>query len=183
MSLRTRASRPAGAVALTAAACLALAARGAGDPKPGPEVAGGNAGIDETVGADLKVLDVEIEYPEDGRYEPGDDVSLYLAISNTGSDPDALVDATGPDFADVRDGDGGEVSIAIAGEDTVFVGAEGGPSLELVDLDRALRPSRHIPVTLVFERAGSVTVDAVVDAEGRHPQSDVDVPEPAANEG
>jgi periplasmic copper chaperone A len=167
-------------LAATAGALIGLAGCGGGDPKPGPEVAGGNAGIDETVGADLKVLDVEIEYPVDGQYRAGDDASLYVAISNTGSSPDTLIDVAGPDFADVQgDGDGDEVSIPVPGSDTVFVGAEDEPTLTLVDLGRSLRSSESLPVTFVFEQAGAVTVDAVVAAEGQHPRSDVDFPNPA----
>jgi hypothetical protein len=165
-------------LAATAGVLVGLTACGADDPKPGPEVAGGNAGIDETVGADLKVLDVEIEYPVDGEYQVGDDASLYLAISNTGSFADTLVDVTGPDFADVR-GDDEQVSIPVPGNDTVFVGAENEPTLTLEDLDRSLRSSESLPVTIVFEQAGAVTVDAVVAPEGQHPRSDVDFPDPA----
>jgi copper(I)-binding protein len=179
MSLHLPALRCARRVAVTAAGLLALAGCGGGDPKPGPEVAGGNAGVDETVGADLKVLDVEIEYPADGHYEVGDDASLYLAISNTGASPDTLVDVTGPGFADVHDGNARDVSIPVPGNDTVFVGAENEPALTLVDLARPLRSSESVPVTLVFDRAGAVTVQAVVDAEGQQPLSDVDFGDPA----
>ena len=172
-------AHPTRLLAVIAGTVLFLAACGADDPKPGPEVAGGNAGVDETVGTDLKVLDVEIEYPADGRYEAGDDASLYLAISNTASSPDTLVDVTGPGFADVRDGEGSDVSIPVPGNDTVFVGAEDEPALTLVDLARPLRSSESVPVTLVFDRAGTVTVHAVVVAEGQRPLSDVDFPDPA----
>src|SRR4051794_25373499 len=89
-------------VATAALAILTLTSCGAGDPKPGPEVAGGNAGVDEQVGRGIKVLDVELEYPLDGRYEQGEDARLYLAVSNTGEEPDALVEVTGPDFAGAR---------------------------------------------------------------------------------
>jgi hypothetical protein len=131
-------------LAATAGALIGLAGCGGGDPKPGPEVAGGNAGIDETVGADLKVLDVEIEYPVDGQYRAGDDASLYVAISNTGSSPDTLIDVAGPDFADVQgDGDGDEVSIPVPGSDTVFVGAEDDrPSRSWTSADHCDRRSR-----------------------------------------
>jgi copper(I)-binding protein len=169
-------------VAAAAGVVVGVSACGGGDPKPGPEVAGGNAGVDESVNADLKVLDVEIEYPLDGAYEVGDDVSLYLAITNTGSEPDTLVDVPGPGFADVRAEGGPEgagVSIRVPGNDTVYVGAEDQPALTLVDIDRPLRSSQSMPLTFVFENAGEVSVDAVVTAEGQDPGSDVDFPDPA----
>lgn len=159
---------------------LALGACGADDPKPGPEMAGGNAGIDEPVDADVKVLDVELEYPLDGRYDAGEDASLYLAITNTGSRADTLVDVRGPDFADVRGDSGtGDLAVPVPGNDTVYVGAEGRPTLTLVDLDRPLRSSQSVPVTFVFEHAGQVSVRAVVAAEDQEPDSDVDFPDPA----
>lgn len=169
------------ALAPGVALLISLAGCGAGDPKPGPEVAGGNAGVDESAGPDLKVLDVELEFPAgDGIYQAGDDADLYVAISNTGSAPDTLLDVTGADFHDARIGPSGPgTSIGVPGNDTVFVGAEGEPTVTLVDLSRSLRSSQSIPVTFVFQRAGSLTVDAVVTPEGDTPRSDVDFPDPA----
>ena len=165
-------------LATAALAAVTLTACGAGDPKPGPEVAGGNAGVDEQVGSGIKVLDVEVEYPLDGRYEPGDDARLYLAVSNTGAEPDALVAVTGPDFAESRAGGTG-LPIPVPKQDTVYIGAEGEPTLTLTDLERALRSSQSIPVTLRFEEAGPVTVEAVVAAEGQTPTPTYDFPDPA----
>ena len=165
-------------LATAALAAVTLTACGAGDPKPGPEVAGGNAGVDEQVVSDIKVLDVEVEYPLDGRYEPGDDARLYLAVSNTGAEPDALVAVTGPDFAESRAGGTG-LPIPVPKQDTVYIGAEGEPTLTLTDLERALRSSQSIPVTLRFEEAGPVTVEAVVAAEGQAPTPTYDFPDPA----
>ena len=59
------------AAAAVLSAGVALAGCGEEDPAPGPEIAGGNAGVDVTVTEDLSVLDVELEYPLDGRYRPG----------------------------------------------------------------------------------------------------------------
>jgi copper(I)-binding protein len=172
---------PRRALAPGLAALVMMAGCGAGDPKPGPEVAGGNAGVDESVSADLKILDVELEFPAgDGTYAAGDDADLYVALSNTGATPDTLLDVTGPDFGDALvDPAGRAGSIGVPGNDTVYVGAEGEPSVTLVDLSRPLRSSQSVPVTFVFERAGSVTVDAVVAPEGQTPGSDVDFPDPA----
>jgi hypothetical protein len=108
----------------------------------------------------------------------------HLAPFEPTRDPEFFTEhgqaTAGPDFADVQgDGDGDEVSIPVPGNDTVFVGAEDEPTLTLVDLGRSLRSSESLPVTFVFEQAGAVTVDAVIAAEGRHPRSDVDFPDPA----
>ena len=165
---------------LGTAAMVALTLTGCGgdDPKPGPEVAGGNAGVDEQVGSGIKVLDVELEYPLDGRYEPGEDARLYLAVSNIGEDPDALVAVTGQDFAGVRV-DGADLPLAVPEKDTLYIGAEGEPMITLTDLQRALRSSQSIHVTLRFENAGPVTVEAVVAAEGQTPTPTYDFPDPA----
>ena len=165
---------------LVLAAALGLTGCGGGDPKPGPEVAGGNAGVDERVSADVKVLDVELAYPLDGRYDEGEDARLYLAISNDGSGPDALTAVTGPDFAEARVGGSG-LPLDIPAGDTVFVGQEGPPTITLVDLDRALRSSESIPVTFRFQDAGPVTVQAMVAAEGQTPSPGYDFPAPTAD--
>jgi periplasmic copper chaperone A len=128
------------------------------------------------------VLAVQLEYPLDGVYEVGEDASLYLGISNTGPEPDVLVDVTGPDFADARTtgaGDGDSLAIEVPADDNVYVGAEGEPALTLVDLGRTLRSSQSIPVTFTFQRAGTVTVDAMVAAEGQDPVPTFDFPDPA----
>ena len=175
---RRRASRPATAAA-TAVATLLLAGCGADDPKPGPEVAGGNAGVDEQVGSGIKVLDVELEFPLDGSYEAGEDARLFLAISNLGESPDDLLSVTGPDFAEARlTGEADGFPLTVDAENTAYVGAEGEPVITLLDLERELRSSQSIPVTFRFEDAGAVTVDAVVAAEGQTPAPTYDFPDP-----
>jgi copper(I)-binding protein len=136
---------------------------------PQAEVVGGAVGPDAQVSDAVKVLAVHLEHPLDGVYEPGEDASLYLGISNTGADPDVLVGVTGPGFADARTsgaGDGSTLAIAVPADGNVYVGAEGQPALTLIDLGRTLRSSQSIPVTFTFQRAGTVTVNAMVAAEG-----------------
>jgi hypothetical protein len=176
-------ARPPAAVVVCTAAVVALAGCGSDAPTQTPqaEVAGGAIGPDEAVSADVKVLAVQLEYPLDGVYEVGEDASLHLGISNTGSEPDLLVDVSGPDFADVRSagaGDGDALAIEVAAEDNVYVGAEEEPALTLLSLGRELRSSQSIPVTLTFQRAGEVTVDAMVAAEGQDPLPTFDFPDP-----
>jgi copper(I)-binding protein len=171
-------------VAVVLAAAVTLTGCGSDAPAQTPqaEVAGGAIGPDEAVSEDVKVLAVQLEHPLDGVYEVGEDASLYLGISNTGPEPDVLVDVTGPDFADARTtgaGDGDSLAIEVPADDNVYVGAEGEPALTLVDLGRTLRSSQSIPVTFTFQRAGTVTVDAMVAAEGQDPVPTFDFPDPA----
>lgn len=130
--------------------------------------------------ADIKLLAVQIEYPLDGAYEEGEDASLYLGISNTVSEPDVLVDVTGPFTAARSSGaeDGDALAIEVPANDNVYIGAEAEPALTLVSLDRAFRSSESIPVTFTSERAGAVTIDAVVAAEGQTPSAPSDFPNP-----
>jgi len=162
------------AAAAISAGALVLSGCGSEAPiqTPGAEVVGGAIGPDERVSEDVKVLAVQLDHPVDGVYEEGEDAELRLAISNTGTEPDVLIDVTGPDFADARTpgaGGGGPLDIPVPADDNVYVGAEGGPLLTLIDLDRSLRSSQSIPVTFTFQRAGEVTVDAMVAAEERAP--------------
>jgi copper(I)-binding protein len=168
------------ALAIPAVLALALCACTAEDPVevPGPEVSGGAVGPDEAVTGDLSVLQVQLEYPLDGVYEEGEDARLFLGIANSGARDDSLVGVEGP-FADAVDGDGGEFSIAVPADDNVYVGAEGASSITLVGLQRSLRSSQSIPVTLEFARAGEVTIDAMVAAEGQTPEPPYDFPDPA----
>lgn len=167
--------------ALVLALVVPLSGCGAEAPSQTPqaEVPGGAVGPDERVSADIKLLQVQIEFPLDGVYEVGEDARLFFAISNTGTEPDVLVDVTGPDFAEARTsdaGDGDALAIDVPADDNVYVGAEDAPALTLIDLGRSLRSSQSTPVTFTFQRAGTVTVDAMVAAEGQNPTPTYDFP-------
>lgn len=135
---------------------------------PGEEVRGGAVGPDADVTDELALRQVQLAWPSDGVYRPGEDAALYLAVTNSGNEPAELVDVRGPDFAgSTLTSDSVPGAIPVAGDDNVYIGAEGAPSIVLEDLDRELRSSQSIPVTFVFEDAGTVTVDAMVAAEGQ----------------
>ncbi len=173
---------PRAARAAVALACLLpLAACGQDDDAPlevpGPEVRGGNAGVDEPVNDDVTVQDVELAFPEDGVYEEGEDAELYLGITNIGQDPVTLTDVSGPDFAGVEVTDG-ELPLEVPANDNLYVGAEGAPTIVLQGLAEQLRSSESIPVTFTFGEAGEVTVEAVVTSSGQEPDSDVDFENP-----
>jgi len=168
--------------AFALASVFALTACGQDDPASdeGAEVPGGAVGPDVMVTEDLSILQVQLEYPLDGVYEEGEDARLFLGIANTGNADDDLLDVRGPDFADAQlIVDGGPGAIRVRQDDNVYVGAEGAPTITLVDLERSLRSSQSIPVTLVFEDAGEVTVDVPVAAEGQDPEPPFDFPDPA----
>lgn len=168
--------------AFTLASAVALTACGQDGPlaDEGAEVPGGAVGPDVMVTEDLSVLQVQLEYPLDGVYEEGEDARLFLGIANTGNTDEDLLDVRGPDFADAELTVQGEPgAIRVRQDDNVYVGAEGAPTITLLDLERSLRSSQSIPVTLVFEDAGEVTVDAPVAAEGQDPQPPFDFPDPA----
>ncbi|MFD2092647.1 copper chaperone PCu(A)C [Blastococcus deserti] len=167
---------------VTLASALAVAACSQDNPvaNEGAEVPGGAVGPDAAVTEDLSVLQVQLEYPLDGVYEEGEDARLFLGIANTGKTDDDLLDVRGPDFADAEIlVDGRPGVIRVPQDDNVYVGAEGAPSITLLDLERSLRSSQTIPVTLVFEDAGTVTLDAPVAAEGQNPEPPYDFPDPA----
>ncbi len=176
---------------LTAVLCAAglsiagvsLAGCGSEPPSQTPqaEVSGGAIGPDAPASPDIKLLAVHLEYPLDGVYDVGEDASLYFGIANTGTEADVLVDVSGPDFADARTagaGDGDALAIEVPPNDNVYVGAADEPAVTLVDLSRSLRSSESIPVTFTFQRAGAVTIDAMVAAAGQTPSATVDFPDP-----
>jgi copper(I)-binding protein len=60
-----------------------------------------------------------------------------------------------------------QVQIPIPARSTVFLGGADGPTVQLADLSEELTASQRIEVTLTFQRAGEVTVPAVVATPGR----------------
>jgi len=171
---------PRAALALAAALALSSCSQDSPVADEGAEVPGGAVGPDAMVTEDLSVLQVQLEYPLDGAYEEGEDARLFLGIANTGTADDDLVDVTGPHFADAAiTVDGEPAAIRVPGDDNVYVRAEGAPSITLLDLDRSLRSSQSMPVTLVFEDAGEVTLDVPVAAEGQDPEPPFDFADPA----
>ena len=170
---------------LAVAGCALLAVGACGGPEEdapledaGFEVEGGAVGPDVRVTDDLGLQQVQLEYPLDGVYEEGEDARLFFAITNTGTDPAALVDISGPDFGGVRveTRDGTGLPLQVDVNDNLYIGAEGPPNVTLLDLDRSLRSSQSIPVTFTFADAGEVTIDVPVSAEGQNPLPPYDFP-------
>ncbi|NEK86745.1 copper chaperone PCu(A)C [Blastococcus saxobsidens] len=163
--------------AVAAAAVFVVAGCGADEPDVDDS---GAVGPDEAVTEDLKLLQVQLEYPLDGVHDTGEDAELFFGIANTGSTGDELVDVRGPDFAGATlTADGATGAIPVPEDDNVYVGAEGAPSVVLQDLQTDLRSSESIPVTFVFEEAGEITIDAMVAASGQDPGEPFDFEDPA----
>lgn len=150
--------------AAVTALVTALALTGCGNQS---DDVGGPPAPDAAVTEDLKIVSLQLEFPEDGLYEEGDDVPLYAALTNTGTTSYRLVDVRGPDFADARlvALDGSEGAIEIAEDDNAYLEPEGPPSVILLGLATSLRSSQSIEVTFVFEDAGEVTMEAPVAPE------------------
>jgi len=126
---------------------------------------------------EYKVGEIKIETPWARATPKGASVGAgYMKITNTGSAPDRLVGGS-VDFAKrlelhlmtmdngvmkMREVQGG---LEIKPGDTVQL-APGGYHLMFVDLKQPLAQGQHVKVTLNFEKAGPVEVDAVVEAAG-----------------
>ena len=97
---------------------------------------------------DLTIRAVQFASPGEDGYERGDDADLQLAVVNTGSEDDTLVEVSGEGFGDVEFDDGSTGSapadgIEIPADSAVFVdGDELG--VTLTDLDEELT-DRAVP--------------------------------------
>ena len=99
----------------------------------------------------------------------------FMTIRNTGSAPDRLVAARSPAanvmelHTHIRDGDVMRMravpAIELPAGQEVRL-APGGLHLMLIGLAQPLEPGGRVPVTLVFERAGEVTIQLAVEAAG-----------------
>jgi hypothetical protein len=99
----------------------------------------------------------------------------FMAIRNAGSAPDRLVEAraaiarTVELHTHIRDGDVMRMrpvpAIELPPGQTVTL-QPGGLHLMLIGLSAPLRQGEEVPVTLVFERAGTVQVQLRVEAAG-----------------
>jgi copper(I)-binding protein len=146
-------------------------------------------GPQATVG-DIQVRGVQLAYPNDGSYQPGDDAELSMAIINNGSEDDALTGITGTGFSRVRvtgsasgtvqpstsaaptsaaptSGSGTEGSgaraldITIPADSSIYLG-ENAPTVTLVSLGQELTPAQTLELTFTFEKAGDVTLQVPV---------------------
>lgn len=121
-----------------------------------------------------EVGELEIGHPWSRETPPGASVGAgYLTVTNNGDRADRLVDADSPaaDRVEIHrsiEEDGvsrmehQDEGVKIpAGEEIAI--EPGGYHLMLMGLDEPLSEDERIPVTLEFERAGSVEVELVVE--------------------
>jgi copper(I)-binding protein len=117
---------------------------------------------------------IVLEYPSSGRYDEGDDAELTAAVVNTAGEADTLVSIEGDAFEGVRAiggdaepvsdsaGFSTELNVELPGNETVYLGGD-GPTILLENLTEPLTSGQSIPLTMTFEQAGEVTVQAMVD--------------------
>ncbi|RBY94125.1 hypothetical protein DQ244_01825 [Blastococcus sp. TBT05-19] len=128
---------------------------------------------------DITLRMANLEYPEGGRYEAGDDATLMLAIANSGAEADTLTGITGEGFGEAEISTGaaspstssapttapstGSTASAsdeleIPARSSVFVGGDGAATITLTDLDEPLTTGQYVELVLTFENAGEVTM-------------------------
>jgi copper(I)-binding protein len=103
----------------------------------------------------------------------------YLSIKNTGTEPDRLLSASSPNAGTVQvhemKMEGSvmrmrelESPLEIKPGETVTL-APGGMHLMMMGLKGPLKQGEHVPLTLVFEKAGKIDVELAVVAMGATP--------------
>ena len=132
-------------------------------------------GVNARVGPIL-LRSVHVEAPADVRYEAGDDAKLWFTVLNDGQTPDVLTAVSSTEARDTEirwDSDCDGVAQAVTAlplrptSPSLDASPAGVPPFDayfarLVSLDKPILAGTTIPVTFTFERAGSVTVDALV---------------------
>ncbi|NYJ06091.1 copper chaperone PCu(A)C [Petropleomorpha daqingensis] len=136
---------------------------------------------------DLTLRGVQLAYPTDGSYAPGEDAELQMSIVNSGTEDDALVGIKGTGFSEVRvtgsasgtvsaspsgsaaatttsapaqattSGGARALDITIPAGSGVYLG-ENAPTVTLVSLGQELAPAQTMDLTFTFEKAGDVTI-------------------------
>ena len=168
---------------------VALSACSAGQVSQTATQQRAKAGGEAAVG-NITVREARLAYPSTGTYPEGSDAQLLLGLVNSGDEDDVLTDVSGDAFTSatitaasasasatatgaVPTGQtapppsvsGGDVTIPADGN--VYVGGSGGPVVTLNGLNRELTVAQNIDVTLTFERAGTVSVRALVATPSR----------------
>ena len=124
----------------------------------------------------VRAGDLEIDTPwaraSVGTSRPS---AAYLTVRNTGDAPDRLIGARTPaaGMAEIHAvvQEGGAMKMRPAGPVEIPAGgavrlAPGGLHIMLMDLAAPLEEGGTLPLTLIFERAGEVTLEAPIAAIG-----------------
>jgi copper(I)-binding protein len=148
----------AGALALLVPA---IAGCEAGNGAPTLEFHPASAGS-QTVFNGIKITNVFVLGGPSGSTVPaGQSASLFLSLYNNGSATDKLVSASSPSSATVKL-DGGSVPLP-AYTPVNLTGPT--PSAVLTSLSKPLTAGGYIPLTLVFQHAGAVTLQVPVEPQ------------------
>jgi periplasmic copper chaperone A len=127
--------------------------------------------------ATAKAGDIQVLQPF-ARATPAKVGGIFLTLKNAGATPDKLVKAASPIAASVelhthvKDGD----AMRMRPVDNIPVPANGQTALEpggyhimLIDLRQSLKEGASVPLTLTFEKAGTVTLQVPVVKAGSSP--------------
>ena len=118
---------------------------------------------------DITIRAAKLASPGENGYEEGDDADLLMAVVNSGTEPDTLVDVTGEGFDDVEFDDGSSAGssggsasqgIEIPADDPVYLGED--TTVTLTGLEDSLTTGQQLELTLVFENAGEITIPVTV---------------------
>jgi copper(I)-binding protein len=123
-----------------------------------------------------KLGPLEIDTPW-SRATPGEAPNgvIYVTVKNTGAEPDRLIDVASPaaDQTQIHDMqvEGDVSSMWLIGELDIPAGqtvtlAPDHAHIMLVGLKKPLEVGQTFPLTLTFEKAGSVTVEVTVEPAG-----------------
>jgi copper(I)-binding protein len=98
------------------------------------------------------------------------DTEVYLSLLNRAAEADQLVGVIVPlaRAVDVIDDAGRRITVVDLPPGRPFSLKPGGVRIRLVDLDRPLRVGSKLKLTLIFARAGSVAIEALVEAGPTH---------------
>ncbi len=140
---------------------------------------------------DVKVESIGIEQPWSRATPPGARTGAgYLALSNSGTEADRLVAAASPmaekvEVHEMKIVDGVMNMKQVAGGIEIPAGGEaelapGGFHLMLIGIKEPFKQGAMVPVTLTFEKAGSVEVELDVGSMGaKEPAHDHGTADPA----
>ena len=128
-----------------------------------------------TVAGAARAAEMAVEQPWTRAAMQGGVGGAFMVLKNAGGAPDRLVSATSPVATSVelhttlRDGEVMRMrpvsSIEVPAQGSVAL-APGGLHVMLLGLQQPLTEGTRVPITLKFERAGQVTVEAEVRAAG-----------------
>ena len=100
---------------------------------------------------------------DDRTHQAGEDVEVFMTVTNRDDEPDTLVEVTTPDAESVEvllDGEEGTLEVPALGS------TEDAASLRLVSLTEELREGEYTTLTFRFERNGSIEVPVPVRTSG-----------------